>query len=127
MRRQFFSALMGVVAATGAILFLLDSLFPEFQAHRLFAAIGIALFTGICLALFYVGSAAAESKNKYAFNQLILISVFGKLVCSLLLVFSYAKFFTPPNNAFVAIFILIYALFTAFEVWFMMRLARGGH
>jgi ABC-type Fe3+ transport system permease subunit len=63
--------------------------------------------------------------NKYAFTNLVSVSVFGKMVLALGWLFAYQKIFHPVNEWFVGIFLYLYVVYTAFEVWFMTRIAKS--
>lgn len=66
-----------------------------------------------------------KSGSKYAFTNLVSVSVFGKMVLALAWLLVYQKTFHPPNEWFVGVFLYLYVVYTAFEVWFMTRLAKS--
>jgi hypothetical protein len=123
---QFFRSLGIVILTTGAVLGLLHYLIAPMQSHWKISLIGIGLFTAVCTALYLAGRQALRSTNKVAFNGLISGSVFGKMVLTLVTLFVYQKAVRPDNQWFVGIFLLIYIVFTAYEVWFMSKLAKQG-
>ncbi len=45
-----------------------------------------------------------------------MILVFVKLVCCLLIIVFYDRFFRPPNNLYIWPFFAIYIIYTVFEV-----------
>jgi hypothetical protein len=122
--RTFFSYLFFI---TVVILGLLAGLYvavPPAQAHGKFAIASVALFVLVCVLLYFTGASAARSSNKYAFTNLVSVSVFGKMVAAVAFLFIYQKMAQPTNEWFVGIFLLCYVTYTAYEVWFMTRLAR---
>jgi hypothetical protein len=119
-----YRSLLFLTVAISGLLFLADRLFPALQPHRIFSLFSILLFVTICVLLHLAGQKALKSSNKYAFTNLISISVFGKMVLSMAFLLAYQKLFLPPNNYFVGIFLLCYIAFTAFEVWFMTALNK---
>ncbi len=122
--RTFLIYLAGVTAAAVAIIGLLWAIVPAVRSHALFSA-GIALmFVVLCAALFFTGRRAASSANKYAFVQLTMASVFGKMVICLIPLFAYREAAQPQDIWYVVIFLIQYVAYTAFEVWFMTRLAK---
>ena len=123
--RSFFTRLAVIGLGTGIALVLLYFLVPQARAHGLFAIASLLLFMLVCTGLYFAGLNAAKSSNKYAFTNLVSVSVFGKMVLALAFLFLYQKAAMPQNQFFVGIFLLCYVVFTAFEVWFMTRLARG--
>lgn len=123
--KTFLRWLAAVAAMTGAALALLHFSVRAVQIHWKLAIGAVALFVLICLGLFFIARKTAHSRDKLAFNNVITLSVFGKMVASIALLFAYKKMAAPPNEWFVAIFLLTYLAFTIFEVWFMTKLAKG--
>lgn len=124
--KVFLLRLAGITAGTAALLSLLFLLAPALQGHGQFTILTLILFVSVCLALFFAGRNAANSSSKLAFNNLVSISVFGKMVLAILYLFLYQKIAKPANEWFVGIFLLVYVVYTLFEVGFMTKLARGG-
>ncbi len=120
----FFKRLAVVTAGISAALLLLHFLAPPAQVHGWFGVLCVALFILICVGLFFAGVSTAQSKNKMAFSNLISVSVFGKMVAALAFLFVYQQVTHPSNQWFVGIFLLCYVVYTVFEVWFMMILAK---
>jgi len=122
--KSFFSNLSYVVLGTAVTLTGLHFFAPQAQLHWKFSIGSIILFSLVCIGLFYAGMSAAQSKNKFAFINLITVSVFGKMVVALSALFVYRQVAEPSNQWFVGIFLLCYVVFTVFEVWFMTKLAK---
>jgi hypothetical protein len=120
----FFKWLVLVTLATAGVLAGLHWLMPEAQAHRNFAAASVALFTLVCIGLFFAGVNATRSKSKAAFINLVSGSVFGKMVLAIAFLFVYQRIAKPDNEFYVGIFLFCYVVYTGFEIWFMTRLAR---
>jgi len=123
-QQSFFQKLLLVSLGAGAVLGGLHLIAPQAQAHWKFALVSVSLFALVCTGLFYAGDSTARSKNKHAFTNLVSISVFGKMVVALAALFVYQQVANPQNQWFVGIFLCCYVVFTAFEVWFMTKLAR---
>lgn len=123
--QTFFRRLLAVAAMTAAALAMLHFLVPAAQTHWKLAVGAIVLFVLICLGLFFIARNAARSRDRLAFNSVISLSVFGKMITSIAFLFAYQKMAKPVNEWFVAIFLLTYVAFTVFEVWFMTKLAKG--
>lgn len=122
--RSFFTQLSLVAAGLAAAIFGLGQVLPGFAEHSKFALVSILIFAAVCVGLFFAGKKSAVSEQKFAFNNLVLSSVFGKMVLAIALLFMYRSIAAPSNNHFVLIFLLIYVVFTVFEVIFMSKLAR---
>lgn len=123
--RIFFPNLLLVAAATAAALAALHFFAPPAQPHWKFAIGAVLIFILVCTGLFYAGKSAAQSKNKYMFTNLVSASVFGKMALAMALLFAYQRVAQPQNQWFVGIFLWCYTVFTAFEVWFMTKLAKS--
>lgn len=122
--RSFFIRLTLIGCSTGALLAALHFLFPALRPHWAFSIASVALFMLICTGLFFMGLSAARGTNKYAFNNLVSITVLGKMVLAIVFLFGYQKAAKPENVWFVGIFLLCYVVFTVYEVWFMTKLSR---
>lgn len=122
--RTFFSYLSLVTVVVAGLLAALHWTVLPAQAHWKFAIASLALFVLVCIALYFGGVSTARSANKYAFTNLVSVSVFGKMVASVAFLFVYQKSAQPVNEWFVGIFLFCYVAYTAYEVWFMTRLAR---
>ena len=115
-----------LTAVTGAVLAALYRFAPQAQPHGRFMILTVALFVLVCTGLFFAGKSAAGSSSKFAFNNLVSVSVFGKMLLAVAYLFVYQQVAKPTNEWFVGIFLLTYIVYTGFEVWFMTKLARGG-
>ena len=122
--KAFFLFLGYITIAVSVLLALLHSLLPPTRVYWVLSLSSVVLFVAVCTGLFFAGQSAAASKNKLAFNNLITISVFGKMVLSVLFLFLFREIAKPADNWFVGIFLFCYVVYTGFEVWFMTRLAK---
>ncbi|MBU6340227.1 MAG: hypothetical protein KGS48_01925 [Bacteroidetes bacterium] len=120
----FYLNLLGLTSTASATLALLHRFVPPAQDHAYMSATTVGLFVLVCIGLYVTGKNAARSRNKYAFTNLILASVLGKMVMALAYLYLYQQIAHPQNNWFVGIFLFCYVLFTTFEVWFMSKLAQ---
>jgi len=123
--KTFFTNLAIITASTAALLAVLLALLPQAQMHTAFAGATVLLFVLICIGLFFAGRSAAGSSSKLAFNNLVSVSVFGKMLVAVAALFVYQQTTLPENSWFVGIFLLVYVVYTVFEVWFMTRLAKN--
>lgn len=121
--KQFFLSLSVVTVLVSGVLAGLYALVEATRPHGYFAIISVALFLLICIGLYVAGVSALRSSSKYAFTNLVSVSVFGKMVVSMGFLFVYQKIAQPADNWFVGIFLFCYVVYTVFEVWFMSRLA----
>jgi hypothetical protein len=84
----------------------------------------LALFVGISIFLFSMGKYTARATDKYLFHGVIMASVFIKLIAGLTALFLYTRKYLPVNNLYIWVFLIIYVVFTSWEVAFMTRLAK---
>jgi len=123
--KTFFLYLIGITLGAAAVLAAILALMPLAQPHAGFATGVLVLFTAICTGLFFAGKNAAASTSKLAFNNLVSVSVFAKMLIAVAVLFAYQQTAKPQNSWFVGLFLLVYAVYTVFEVWFMTKLARS--
>jgi hypothetical protein len=97
---------------------------PLLKQHIIFALLTIVLFSLLSIVIFIFGEKLSKSKNKYLYNNLIVINFILKIVFSVLLILAYVNVTKPVDNWFLGVFIIIYVLFTSFEVLFMTKQAR---
>ena len=122
--KAFFTRLAGITAGTAVLLIFLLMVLPEARVHKPFAVASVLLFVLVSIGLFYAGRSTATSTSKVAFTNLVSASVFGKMVLAVAVLFIYQQSAQPANQWFVGIFLLVYVVYTIFEVWFMTRLAK---
>lgn len=121
---QFIRGLVTILAACLAIT-IISFFIPILHSHISFSLITIALFTCLSLLIYFIGNRLSNSSNKYLYNNLIIINVMLKIVLSVLAIVFYVKLMQPDNNWYLIIFVLIYILFTMFEVYFMTKQAKA--
>ncbi len=122
--KAFFTRLAGITAGTAVLLLIFLMVLPEAQTHKTFALASVLLFVLVSIGLFYAGRSTAASTSKVAFTNLVSASVFGKMLLAVAALFVYQQSAQPPNQWFVGIFLLVYVVYTVFEVWFMTKLAK---
>lgn len=117
-----------VLVTLGSVAFvgLLAATVPAVRAYTGMAAATVLLFTAICVGLYAWGKSAAASAQRTAFTNLISLSVFLKMALSMAFLLIYRSQYRPADSWFVAIFLGIYVIYTFFEVWFMMQLAKSS-
>lgn len=86
--------------------------------------ISLAFFVALSITMFYLGKMTAGSdKSRMAFSNTVLGLVIGKMILSMLIVFSYAQEVKPESKLFLIPFFAIYFIYTIFETWFLMKLS----
>jgi putative Ca2+/H+ antiporter (TMEM165/GDT1 family) len=83
-----------------------------------------SLFILFSIVLFVGAKLAAPSENKSMFTGIVFGSIFSKIFLSVLILWVYKKVQNPSDSWFVAVFLIHYLVYTIFEVWFLLRLAK---
>lgn len=122
--RQFLSGLLltigaGILLSVPFLLFL-----PATSSHLSFIIFSALAFAAFCVSLYIFSKAASQNKKGALFIQVVMISVFLKMLLCIALVIGYVKISNPTDKSFVGPFIGLYVVFTVFEVIFMDRLGR---
>ncbi len=99
---------------------------PVLRSHIGFTVLVILMFSCLSIVNFFIGEQLARSSNQYLYNNLIVLNFIVKIIFSFSLVFMYVNIKSPSDNWYLAAFILIYVLFTSFEVLFMSKQAKMG-
>ena len=122
-RKQFFIQLAGITVFTILATWLIHQN-TTFQAHQNLSWIGLALFFVISILMYIFGYQAAQSSSKNQFTTTVMGFTMGKIFLSLILIFGYNSLVEPKTKLFILPFFGIYAIFTIFETYFMMKLGK---
>lgn len=125
MENRRFLVILGVITAIMVLLlasghFLADA----FKPHTGFSFAVLAMYVIFSLIAYQAGKSAVQSTNKYRFIQVLIIIIMGKIFLSLLFFLAYMKLFQPADKLFVIPFILIYLIYTVFEVYYLEKIAK---
>jgi hypothetical protein len=84
------------------------------------SGVGLAF---ICIPLFFLGRRSAGAENKHLFGNVFLgLTMMKMLVCGMLVV-GYVVLGEPESKLFIVPFFWLYAVYTSFEVYFLMQLS----
>jgi hypothetical protein len=122
--RRFWFLLALIIVGTIGILFLCDTLLPESDALSQFTLVCVGTFTLINILAYTAAKRAVRSKSKYRFIQLIMVLILCKMIICIGLVVAHVKINNPDSKLFVLPFLLIYLIFTFFEIYVLEKLAR---
>ncbi len=122
--KEFIRISLLTIAGTIALIYLSAALIPILAPHLHFSMAAVAVFSLISLGVFIFGNIIADSPNKYLYNNLIVINFIAKLFFSILTVLIYVKGYAPDDNHYMISFIVIYLIFTVYELYFMTRQAK---
>jgi len=121
--REFIRITLLTIAVT-TVLILLSTLVPQLYIHLYYSFGLLGMFSLLSVAVFFFGKILASSENKYLYNNLIVINFISKMIFSLIAVVIYVKLFQPANDFHLIPFVVIYLIFTIYEVYFMTRQAK---
>jgi len=96
-----------------------------FSAHSILSIWSLVGFTIMTVLIFILGQNFSRSKNKFLYNNLIVMNFILKLMVSILVVYVFVKQYDPEGKLYLIPFVLIYLAFTVFETYFMMKQAKG--
>ena len=97
-----------------------------FKGTLLFSFLSLFLFVAFTILIFYLGSRAVLSSDKNQFTVVAFLAIFGKLILTLVILFSYNHLVQPDSKMYVILFLIIYLAFTVFETGIMMRLSKSS-
>jgi hypothetical protein len=124
MAHRHFLQLLAAITFGLCLLVFLIGFYAHLALYRDIFFISILFFVSFSIVTYMLGKQAAESTNKFAFTNLTLVFLFGKLLFSVVIIVGYKEIANPESNLFVLPFFLVYLCYTAFETYFMMRLAK---
>lgn len=90
-----------------------------------FSLYAIAAFFLLSYLMFYLGSKAAKSSNKYTFNNIIVGNMILKMFMCVIIVMVYKQVYEVQSRAFLFPFLIIYLSYTIFETYFLTKLAKS--
>ncbi len=122
--KDFLIQLSAVAALAAVLIFLPGQVLTGWNTHRDFGWAMLLLFALLSAFLFFMGSITARSTNKSLFHGVVMGSVLVKLVLGLAALFIYSRKYFPINNLYIWIFLIVYIVFTVWEVKYMTRLAK---
>ncbi len=123
-KNKFYKSLIGLSASMALALFLL-SFIPIFREHQVFSWLNLLFFILFTLSVYIIAEKASQSPNLSTFSSVILGVIFIKMIFIIIIVLIYREMTNPGSGGgFLGPFFLIYVVFTIFEVYFMMKLAR---
>lgn len=125
-RYKFFIQLLGINLALLALLTTLTQAYAALQAHQGLYLASLGALSLLCFILFEVGHITARSPNIQLFGQFFLASIGIKMFIALVVFILYIKKYPPEAGQqwFVLPFLLIYLVFTAFEIGFLSKIAK---
>jgi hypothetical protein len=99
-------------------------LLPALKAHTGFVAVTMVVMALVCILLFVLARRAAANPMHRLFIQLVMVSVFAKMLVCLAVVIGYEQGFAPADHTYIWPFLVVYISSTVFEVIFLGKTGR---
>ena len=122
--KKFWFQLIAVIVVTVIALVVLDQLLPASTALSQFTVWCVLVFTCINALAYYAGRRAVRSTSKFRFIQMMMILILFKMMICIGLVVIHVEVNHPASKLFVIPFLLIYLIFTLFEIYVLEKMAR---
>ena len=120
--QSFWSWLVFLMLITSAGIVLIHRIDAIAEYYDLSVA-GLVFMVLSVVLLFELSKRTVNSKNKYAFIQLVIASVLFKIIVALAIIVAYMKISVPENKYFALPFIGIYLIFSIFETAVLYKVA----
>ena len=124
MTAKAFSLQLGILTGLTVVALILFNRYPLFGAHQAlyWAILGFYFLSAVLL--FAVGKKLAASPNRNSFTLFIMGAVFIKMMLTMAVLVVYLKFAEPASKYFILPFLTVYLVFTVFETYFLMKIAK---
>ncbi len=122
--QRFLTLLSATSAGVIVVNLILQYAFLPLKNNANIAWWSLALFIVISWLMYVLGKRAANSPDKYFFNNVIIGSMLFKMIFSVAVLLIYKKTFHPEGKTFLIPFFIAYFTFTIFETYFMTQLTE---
>lgn len=120
---KFLTKLIFTAAASMALVFVV-SLFLPIWNYLQFLGVSIVAFSIFCLLLYVFAYRSIGSTNQNSFTFVFLGFTLFKMILAVMLVVVFFYWLNPADNYFVFPFLLVYLVYTIFEVHFMTIIGK---
>lgn len=122
---RFFRLLLYVTGVTLAWS-LIVSQFGSSEQTMLIYVISVSCFFLFSVLIYFYAYNTSKSDQLYSFNNVVSASFIIKLIMSICTLLLFQKFQKPQGNSYVLHFIIVYLIYTAYEVYFLTKLAKSS-
>jgi len=84
----------------------------------------VSIFVVFCIGMFWYARLISRHSQNFTFFGVVSGSFFIKLVIALVFLFYYQRLVEPDGNGFAIHFIIVYIVYTIYEVFFLTKLAK---
>ncbi len=86
----------------------------------------VSCFFIFCTLIYFYALNTSKSDQLFSFNNVVSASFLIKMIMSIGLLMLYQKIVKPIGNSYILHFIIVYLVYTAFEVFFLTKLAKSS-
>lgn len=86
--------------------------------------LGTVTFVLFSVFIFFYAMTTSRSDYLFSFNNVVIASFLIKLLMVIGFLMAFDKYFTPQGDSHILHYLFLYVVFTAYEVYFLTRLAR---
>lgn len=126
MRQGLFFLQLFIVSALVALILLIMEFVPALAAHHRLSWVSWFMFVVFSAGTYIFASITARSPNPNSFVRFYIISIILKMALSVGVILTYKLQFNPEDKIFILPFFIIYLIFTAFEMYFLTKVEKGG-
>lgn len=122
---RFFRLLLyvtGVIIAWSLVISNFGSIVQTMQIY----IISVVCFFLFSVLIYFYAYNTSKSDQLYSFNNVVSASFLIKLIMSICTLLLFQKFQNPQGNSYVLHFIIVYLIYTAYEVYFLTKLAKSS-
>ena len=121
--KKFYIQLTILSIVVALLLVLLDTS-NLISSHLSLSWISWGFFILFSIGLFYASAKSANSESKNLFGQIFLMSILFKMFFCATILIVYMLITKPATGFFALPFLLVYLVFTIYEVYFVTKLAK---
>ena len=122
---RFFRYLSLITLVTALWSFIISKLGTHTQTISIYA-VSIGCFFFFSILIFFYAYYTSASDQLYSFNNVVSASFLIKLIMSICALMLFQKYAEPVGNAYVLHYIIVYLVYTAYEVYFLTKLAKSS-
>lgn len=90
----------------------------------LMMSLSIAQYVIFCVGIFLVARRISNSTSNYSFVGLVSASFLIKLLMAIGFLAGWAHLYQPNNHHHILLYLLVYAIYTCYEVYFLTLMAK---
>ena len=123
--RDFYAGLGLTTLVTAVLIGAVAYIVPDLHQRMGYLLLCLAVFSAMCVGIFYSAQPAANATNKARLAQYVMVLTFVKMAISLALVYGYFLWARPVGQAFLIPFFMAYFGYTVFETIYLLRLNKA--